>query len=105
MRKIHQTIGLILGLVAFAACAIFWRDAAHPTMGSMAGIAMLMAVWWISEAAPLPVTALLPIALFPCLRIMNANMAAALFFYSTGTMSYAKSGPDWDASARQRCVS
>jgi sodium-dependent dicarboxylate transporter 2/3/5 len=80
MRKTHQTIGLVLGLVAFAACAIFWRDASHPTMGSMAGIAMLMAVWWISEAVPLPVTALLPIALFPFLGIMNANTAATLFF-------------------------
>lgn len=80
MRKTHQTIGLILGLAACAACTIFWQDAAHPTMGSMAGIAVLMAIWWISEAVPLPVTALLPIALFPCFKIMNANTAAALFF-------------------------
>ncbi len=80
MSKKHQTIGLVLGLAAFAACAVLWRDAEHPTMGPMAGIAALMAVWWISEAVPLPVTALLPIALFPCLKIMSANAASSLFF-------------------------
>ncbi len=30
-----------------------------------AGVAALMAVWWISESVPIPVTALLPIVLFP----------------------------------------
>ena len=80
MSKKHQTIGLVLGLAAFAAFAILWRDAEHPTMGPMAGIAVLMAVWWISEAVPLQVTALLPIALFPCLKIMSANAASSLFF-------------------------
>ena len=29
------------------------------------GIALLMATWWISEAVPIPVTALLPLVLFP----------------------------------------
>lgn len=80
MSKTHQKIGLVLGLAAFAASTVLWRDAEHPTMGPMAGIAVLMAVWWISEALPLPVTALLPIALFPCFKIMSGNSAASLFF-------------------------
>jgi sodium-dependent dicarboxylate transporter 2/3/5 len=80
MSKKHQKIGLVLGLTAFAAFAVLWRDAEHPTMGPMAGIAILMAVWWISEAVPLPATALLPIALFPCLKIMSAKAATSLFF-------------------------
>jgi solute carrier family 13 (sodium-dependent dicarboxylate transporter), member 2/3/5 len=76
----HQSIGLVLGLAAFVAFTVLWRDAEHPTMGPMAGIAVLMAVWWISEAVPLPVTALLPIAVFPCLKIMSSGAATSLFF-------------------------
>ena len=80
MSRKHQHIGLIIGLVAFAAFAVLWRDVEHPTMGPMAGIAVLMAVWWISEAVPLPVTALLPICLFPCFKIMSSGAATSLFF-------------------------
>ncbi len=35
--------------------------------------AVLMAVWWITEAIPIPATALLPIALFPFLGVMAAS--------------------------------
>ena len=33
-------------------------------------VAVLMAVWWITEAIPIPATALLPIALFPLLLLV-----------------------------------
>ena len=39
----------------------------------MLGMAAWMAVWWISEAVPIPATALLPIVLFPLLNIMSAS--------------------------------
>lgn len=42
-----------------------------------AAVAVLMAVWWISEAVPIPVTALLPLVLFPGLGILSAGDAAA----------------------------
>ena len=37
----------------------------------VAAVAVLMAVWWISEALPIAATALLPIALFPLLGVMR----------------------------------
>jgi len=39
-------------------------------------LASLMAIWWITEAIPIPVTALLPIVLCPFLQIMTAKEIA-----------------------------
>jgi len=67
-------IGLFLGPSA-AALLLF---AVHPpglsaAARSTAAVAVLMAVWWITEAIPIPITALLPIALFPLLGVMKSS--------------------------------
>ena len=43
----------------------------------MLGVAAIMATWWVSEAAPLAVTSLLPLVLIPSLGIAGAPEAAA----------------------------
>lgn len=75
-----KRVGLILGPLAFL---IIW---AMPTLGGMsiesqrvAAVAALMAIWWITEAIPIPATSLLPIVLFPSMRIMSAKEATAPF--------------------------
>ncbi|MBE9504052.1 MAG: SLC13/DASS family transporter [Proteobacteria bacterium] len=55
-------------------------DPEHPEITKMAAIAILMAIWWITEAIPLAVTALLPVALFPLLGIMTGKKVAPLYF-------------------------
>ncbi|UUX51347.1 SLC13 family permease [Nisaea acidiphila] len=50
-----------------------------PAAWHTVAVAALMAVWWIGEAVPLPVTALLPILLFPLLGIADLKEAAAPF--------------------------
>ncbi len=45
----------------------------------LAAVATWMAVWWISEAIPIPATALLPIVLFPSLHIMPAGTVTAAY--------------------------
>lgn len=44
-----------------------------------AGAALLMAIWWITEAVPIPVTALLPLVLFPALHLGDIRETAAPF--------------------------
>lgn len=44
--------------------------------GMTAAIGALMAVWWMTEAVPLAVTSLLPLALFPMLTGMNMKEVA-----------------------------
>lgn len=66
-------IGLITGVVLFL--LVFWLpmpDSMTPEARRVLAVGLLMAVWWITEAVPIPVTALLPIALFPALGVMSA---------------------------------
>ncbi|QGU08789.1 Sodium-dependent dicarboxylate transporter SdcS (plasmid) [Corynebacterium occultum] len=43
----------------------------------LAGVAILMAVWWMTEAIPIPATSLLPVILFPVLGIAEVGPTAA----------------------------
>lgn len=43
----------------------------------VAGIAVWMGLWWITEAAPLEITGLLPLVFFPILRVCKVEQAAA----------------------------
>jgi sodium-dependent dicarboxylate transporter 2/3/5 len=45
----------------------------------MLGVTAWMAIWWISEAVPIPATALLPIVLFPLLGILPAAEATQAY--------------------------
>ena len=74
-----------IGLLAGAAGAIiillfFDLQPGNPVVTRTAAVAFLMAVWWITEAIPIPATALLPIALFPLLGIMSGEAVAAMYF-------------------------
>lgn len=42
-----------------------------------AGVALVMAILWVTEAIPIPATALLPLVLFPVLGVATAKDAAA----------------------------
>lgn len=76
-----QRAGLVAGPAALAVIMIFFDlDPARPEVTRTAGVAALMAIWWITEAVPLAVTALLPMALFPALGIMSGRTVAPLYF-------------------------
>jgi sodium-dependent dicarboxylate transporter 2/3/5 len=58
-------------------------DASNVPASRLAAVALLMAVWWVSDAIPLFATALLPLILFPLLGIMGGRDAAPIYFNST----------------------
>ena len=69
----------------------FWGKILGPILGlgaaffgdpkfAMAGVAIWMSIWWMSEAVPMAITAFLPIVLFPSLGIMSGEAAASLYF-------------------------
>ncbi len=69
---IKDNFGFFLGLILFFFILLLIPETAMPPSARrMSAIALLMAVWWITEAIPIPVTALLPIVLYPALGIMK----------------------------------
>jgi sodium-dependent dicarboxylate transporter 2/3/5 len=52
----------------------------RPEITYTAAIALLMAVWWITEAIPLAATALLPVVLFPLLGVVDGKAISAMYF-------------------------
>lgn len=44
---------------------------------------LLMAIYWMTEALPLPVTSLLPVALFPLLGIMDTGAVCVAYMKET----------------------
>jgi len=58
----------------------FDLDPGNPIVTRAAAVALLMAVWWITEAIPIPATALLPVVLFPLLGIMKGKVVAPIYF-------------------------
>jgi len=51
-----------------------------PEVTRTAALALLMAIWWITEAVPLAITALLPAIFFPIFQIMKAETVAPVYF-------------------------
>ncbi len=69
-----KSTGLGSGLVLF--CIILLIPTPENTSTEamhVLAVAVLMATWWISEAIPIPATALLPILLFPTLGVMDGG--------------------------------
>ncbi|UCG26860.1 MAG: SLC13/DASS family transporter [Bacteroidales bacterium] len=76
-----QKTGIFTGpILALVLLLLFDLDKNNPLVTSTASVALLMAVWWITECIPLAVTALLPVILFPLMGIMNGREVSALYF-------------------------
>lgn len=72
--------GFVAGPLAFAAILLLPApDGMSPEAQRVAAAAILMAIWWMTEAIPIPATALVPLALFPVLGVLDAPKTAASY--------------------------
>lgn len=77
-RSSHQKVGLILGPALCALMLLVDAPADLPLAGwRVAAMGVLMAVWWSTEAVPIAVTALLPLATFPLLGVASIQDTAS----------------------------
>ena len=73
-KPLLGAVGVVLALIT-AFVAPFEAAAT----ARMAGVAVLMAWWWVFEVVPIPVTSLLPLALLPALGIEKLKPVAAQY--------------------------
>ena len=83
-KSMTQKVGLFLGPTLFILLMLFPDpDPEFPKASAMGAVAALMAIWWITDAIPLSITALIPLILFPILGILEGKKTAPVYFNST----------------------
>lgn len=70
-RAGYQRVGLLLGPALFLLMLLFDRSQTvmEPAAWRVAAVGLWMAVWWSTEAVAVPVTAFLPMVMFPFLDV------------------------------------
>ena len=78
--NIRKMTGMVVGMIFFVVFYFFTDlDPERPEVSHVLAVALLMASWWISEAIPLSVTALIPMVLFPVLGIVPGREIATTY--------------------------
>lgn len=73
-----KRIGLFIGPLLFTLAYIFVPvEFISPNAYKVLALAAWMVSWWVTEAVPFPVTALLPLILFPLLGVMPISESTA----------------------------
>lgn len=80
----QQFSGLILvPSLFFLVAFILTIDSANPLVGRTAGVAIWIAVWWITEPIPIPATSLLPLVHFPLIGVMPGKKVGSVYMNSS----------------------
>lgn len=69
-------LALVVGLAPQAG---IWIEEGNRSLNSMAAVAALMAVWWLTDAIPMAATGLVPLVLFPLMKLMPAREVARFY--------------------------
>ncbi|WP_367984511.1 SLC13 family permease, partial [Helicobacter acinonychis] len=117
--KIVRLLGLVGGiLIAFIVYYALNAQMSHATeeipklsalnykaMPVVAGVAILMGIWWMTEAVDLPATALLPLVLFSVFSVdqfasVSYSYASPIIFLFMGGFILALSMQKWNLHTR-----
>jgi len=106
IESIIRPLAIVIGpFVVIAMALIPAPEGLPPQAMAVAAVAILMAIWWMTEAVPLAVTALMPLVLFPPLGIASLDSTAReyahpLVFLFLGGFLMAQAMQRWKLSRR-----
>jgi len=72
-------ISLLAGPVLSGLLFFYLQNSLPEPVSITAAIAVWCVIWWIFEAVPIPVTSLLPIAIFPLTNVLTSEQVAAAY--------------------------
>jgi len=78
--KVKLAALVIAPLISLSLILFADLEPGNPSVTYTLAVAVLMAIWWITEAIPLAVTALLPVALFPLLGVADGKTISSMYF-------------------------
>ncbi len=102
---VRRRVGLFLGVAIAVAIYFLLPDSLSGDGKRTASVATLMAVWWMTEAIPIPATALVPLVLFPVLTgaaitDVAAPYASEIIFLFMGGFMLAMAMQRWNLHRR-----
>ncbi|WP_339214196.1 DASS family sodium-coupled anion symporter [Solibacillus sp. FSL W8-0372] len=75
-----QIVGLILGPLLFILTLLFFNpEGLTPEAKGVLASTIWIATWWITEAIPIPATALLPLVLFPLTNSLDIKVTSSSY--------------------------
>ncbi len=103
---LHNWIGLLAGPILFVVMLSAPRpEGMSPEAQRAAAVALIMACWWVFEAIPIYATALMPLALFPLLGVLDYKGTARpygdhIVFLMMGGFFIAQAMQKWNLHRR-----
>lgn len=79
-KTIRYALFILAPLFSLYLVLFVQLDEDNPALTYTLAVAVLMAIWWVTEIVPLAITSLLPIVLFPALGIMNDREVSTTYF-------------------------